>query len=158
MEQRASGYTATRLALKTAIEVMKNTPMPEGQTPIRAIILMTDGEFNNYGDPFGRGIGYNSAQRDSDYKYYKDNTWNWDANINHHTWFTGLGGDLKGASGANVGTNQNMTVYALNNQPLRIYTISFRMPLHRDQLRGIRWIIWRITPGEHIIMRPQLPS
>ncbi len=103
---------------------MKNTPMPEGQTPIRAIILMTDGEFNNYGDPLARGIGYNYSQRDSDYKYYKDNSWNVDANISHHTWFTGLGGVLKGVSGASVGTNQNMTMYALNNQPLRIYTIS----------------------------------
>jgi hypothetical protein len=129
-----SGSTGTRKAIKIAIDDM-SLPAYQNSDPsaIRAIILMTDGEFNNYGDPLARGIGYagGSGQKDPNSHWYTGTSsgiYAWDSpsgdgNINHHTWFTGLGGSVKGAVDANNVTNQNMTLYA-KSKNLRVYTIS----------------------------------
>ncbi len=103
------GYTATRKALYTSIQEMiaNRTPDPEA---VQAVILMTDGEFNYYGDPLARGRGY------TDY-------WWWYPYITRHTWFSGLGGQI-GEDNSNVFTEQNMSIFATNNN-ISIYTISF---------------------------------
>lgn len=110
-----SGWTGSRLALKTAVDRMNAFPNSDPRT-IRAIVFMTDGEFNYYGDPLARGRGYSS-------------TYEWtDTYINKHRVFSGLGGSTgdpgNPPSYDNQITDQNMSNYAKNNQ-LRLYTISF---------------------------------
>ena len=111
-------YTGTRSALKSAIEdvVAHRNPNPD---TIQAIILMSDGEFNYYGDPLARGTGYDATHKDSHNRYY---TWT-STYITRHTYFSGLGGSVNVVD-ANIFTNQNMSRYALENS-IRIYTVSF---------------------------------
>ncbi len=104
----ANGWTATRKALYVAIkEVITNSR----SDAIPAVILMTDGEYNYYGDPLARGEG-----RD---KY----DWT-DTRTDRYTFFEGLGGSKEADGGLH--TNQNMSVYANNSDnDIRLYTISF---------------------------------
>jgi hypothetical protein len=111
-----NGWTASRLALKTAVDRMNAFPNSDPRT-IRAIVFMTDGEFNYYGDPLARGRGYSST-------YAWENTY-----ITRHRWFSGGLGGSTGDPGFppsydNQITNQNMSNYAKSNS-LRLYTISF---------------------------------
>jgi uncharacterized protein YegL len=104
------GYTSTRLALKTAIDDVNTNRNPNPQT-IQAVILMSDGEFNYYGDPLARGYG-------------RDPAYMWNATYtDRHTWFSGLGGSID-VNNVNRFTQQNMSLYALDKN-IRIYTISF---------------------------------
>ncbi|MFA4826059.1 MAG: VWA domain-containing protein [Methanoregula sp.] len=111
-------YTGTRSALKTAIEDVVAHRNPNPKT-IQAIILMSDGEYNYYGDPLARGTGYDATHTDGGGRYY---TWT-STYITRHTYFSGLGGSVN-VNNANVFTNQNMSRYAQENT-IRIYTISF---------------------------------
>lgn len=104
------GYTPTRLALKEAIDDVNANRNPNPQT-IQAVILMSDGEFNYYGDPLARGEG-----RTSNYLWTSTRT-------DRHFWFSGLGG-VTDTDNANIFTQQNMSLYALDKN-IRIYTISF---------------------------------
>ena len=107
----ADGWTASRLALKESVVRMNQVPNNDPRT-IRAIIFMTDGEFNYYGDPLARGQGYSS-------------TYAWTTTyIDRHRWFSGLGGTYGSGTYDNTITDQNMSVYARNNH-YRVYTISF---------------------------------
>ena len=103
-------YTGTRSALKSAIEDVVAHRNPNPKT-IQAIILMSDGEYNYFGDPLARGTGY-----DPNYAWTS-------TSINRHTYFSGLGGSVS-VNNANVFTNQNMSRYA-KEKNIRIYTISF---------------------------------
>jgi len=117
-----NGWTASRLALKTAIDRMNKFPNSDPRT-IRSIVFMTDGEFNYYGDPLARGRGYSST-------YAWENTY-----IDRHFRFSDLGGSTgdpgNPPSYDNQFTNQNMSNYAKNSQ-LRIYTISFSNDISSD--------------------------
>lgn len=108
------GYTPTREALRLAIQdvISNRNTNPKS---IQAIVLMSDGEFNYYGDPLGRGVGYN------------DGTYAWTSTYsNRYVWFSGLPAPYGTAwtSGGGVGTNQDLSLYALHNN-IRIYTIYF---------------------------------
>ncbi|HII98205.1 MAG TPA: VWA domain-containing protein [Methanoregula sp.] len=108
------GYTPTRQALLYAIQDV-NSNRNTNPKSIQAIVLMSDGEFNYYGDPLGRGTGYD------------DGTYAWTSTYsNRYTWFSGLPAPSGTAwtSGGGVGTNQDLSLYALNNN-IRIYTIYF---------------------------------
>lgn len=107
----ASGNTATRLALKNAIDEVFNYANPNPRS-VQAVILMTDGAYNTAGDPLGRGVG------DATVVNRPDGT------TAYHYWFPGLGGVAGGASGANAFTEQNLSIYA-NNRQVRVYSISF---------------------------------
>jgi len=111
-------YTATRHALKLSIEELIKKPNPDPDA-VQAVILMTDGEFNYYGDPLARGTGYNQTNRDSRDQWYK---WT-DTSVTKHTWFEGLGGRVKLVN-YNINTHQNMALYA-KDHGIRLYTISF---------------------------------
>ena len=101
-------YTATRKGLKLAID---NFPAYiTGDKTVRAIVLMTDGEYNYYGDPLARGTGIHSYAWTTTYS-------------DRHYYFSGLGG-TSGVSGADQFTNQNMSIYA-KSKNIRIYTVSF---------------------------------
>lgn len=138
----ASGYTGTRKALQRAIELMIQTPNPD-PAAIRAIVLMTDGEFNYFGDPLARGTGYDSTHTDGSTYYAWSST-----TTSKYTYFSGLGG-TRTPSGASRYTNQNMTLYAKNNS-IVIYTIS----LSNDISEGsVTWEtmdnLAEVTGGKH---------
>jgi hypothetical protein len=118
-----TGSTGMRQALKLAIDDMAAHPNSNSNA-IRAIVLMTDGEYNNYGDPLAGGKGYDSENKDTKGYYYTGINWN-DGQITRHTYFSGLGGTRGQAMtiDANRVFNQNMTLYAMNTG-LRVYTIS----------------------------------
>ena len=93
-----SGWTATRKALYTAISEMSTHKNPDPDA-VHAVILMSDGEYNYYGDPLARGKG--------------DSKYDWRTTQNDYTYFSGLGD-----------SQQNMAVYAKSNS-VRLYMISF---------------------------------
>lgn len=93
-----SGWTATRKALYTAIREMSTHKNPDPDA-VHAVILMSDGEYNYYGDPLARGKG--------------DSKYDWRTTQNDYTYFSGLGD-----------SQQNMAVYAKSNS-VRLYMISF---------------------------------
>jgi len=111
----ASGYTATREALHIGIQEMvaKKSSDPD---VVRAVILMSDGEYNYYGDPLARGTGSDS------------HIWT-GARTDTYTYFSDLGGSRR--DGGGLRTNQNMSVYAKNNG-VRLYMISFSNDITRQ--------------------------
>ena len=133
----ASGWTASRLALKESVVRMNAVPNSDPRT-IRAIIFMTDGEFNYYGDPLARGRGYSS-------------TYDWeDTYIDRHYRFSGLGGSTgTPVTYDNSITQQNMSIYARDNH-YRVYTISFSPDITEG---GVTWNVMENlanhTGGKH---------
>lgn len=104
------GYTPTRLALKTAIDDVDAHRNSNLQS-IQAIVLMSDGEYNYYGDPLARGYG-------------RSPTYGWSSTYtDRHTWFSGLGGVVD-VNNWNIFTQQNQSIYA-KDKNIRVYTISF---------------------------------
>jgi uncharacterized GH25 family protein len=103
-----SGWTATRKALYTSIDEMVAHPNSDPDA-VQAVILLSDGEYNYYGDPLARGEG-----RDK-------HDWT-ETRTNRYTFFPDLGGSKK--VGGGLHTDQNMSVYAKNNG-IRLYMISF---------------------------------
>ncbi|MDD4455839.1 MAG: VWA domain-containing protein, partial [Candidatus Methanomethylophilaceae archaeon] len=128
------GWTATRKALRESIGEMNGKGRSDA---VRAVILMSDGEYNCYGDPLARGRGFLLA---STILPAMDPRWReaqW-----HYTYFFGLDG-LDGVDecmmlidewwfkghtiyddGGLKHTSQNMSVYAKKNN-IRLYMISF---------------------------------
>jgi hypothetical protein len=105
-------YTGTRKALKTAIGEFP--PYDPASKSVRAIILLTDGEFNWYADPLARGFATSV--------YDFGGT----TRSDRHTFFSDLpapSGSSSATGGANQWTNQNMSEYAMSKN-IRIYTIS----------------------------------
>jgi hypothetical protein len=100
--------TPMRAGLYKSIKELggSGSPIPD-LNAIKAIILLSDGDYNYYGDPLARGAAYSSSEADP--SNFGDLTKN-------YLRFTGLG------SGAM--SNQNMSFYATNNS-IRIYSIAF---------------------------------
>jgi hypothetical protein len=136
----ANGYTQLRNATYTAITDVKN----QGRTgAIRAVILLTDGEWNYDGTPLAQGTGWPSNNTD-----YSLNTMTMETN--NYRWYPGLGGTLtsytvrsrfstttqyKCLDGMN--TEQNMSIYAKNNH-VRIYAIAFAQQLDPVAVAGLQ--------------------
>jgi len=53
------GYTPTRLALKCAVEELVSTPNADTNA-VKAVVLMSDGAYNYFGDPLARGCAGSS--------------------------------------------------------------------------------------------------
>ncbi|MFA7694981.1 MAG: Ig-like domain-containing protein, partial [Methanoregula sp.] len=114
----------TRVIDSTTVTALKNaldgivpdygTPMREGlkdsvqalpaasSGTVNAIILLSDGDYNHYGDPLARGHGYTSSQYDP-------------------TAYNDLDSDYMKYAGV---SNQNMALYA-NSSGIKIYTIAY---------------------------------
>jgi hypothetical protein len=91
--------------MRSAIYKSVNEINSRGRTnTVKAIILLSDGDYNWYGDPLARGTG----------------------NSNSETSYTDLTTSYKTFPGLGSGqfSNQNMSVYAKNNG-IRIYSIAF---------------------------------
>jgi hypothetical protein len=111
----ASGYTATRKALYAGIQAMISNKSSDPDV-VQAVILMSDGEYNYYGDPLARGKG--------------DDSYRWtDTKTDTYTYFSGLGGSK--TKGGGLHTNQNMSIYAKGNN-IRLYMISFSKDITKD--------------------------
>jgi hypothetical protein len=115
----SNGFTALKNALdgivpdhgtpmRAAVYQSVNEIKAHGRTnTVKAIILLSDGDYNWYGDPLARGTGYSSSS--SAATDYGDLT-------TDYMKFSGLG------SGQT--SNQNMSLYAKNNN-IKIYSIAF---------------------------------
>lgn len=95
----ASGWTATRKALYQAIREMAARKNSDPDA-VHAVILMSDGEYNYYGDPLARRTGYEA-------KY------NWSTSQNDYRIFPDL-----------TEEEQRLSTYA-NDNDVRLYMISF---------------------------------
>jgi len=81
--------TGTRDGLYQSILLLKNNPNPNPQA-VRAIILLTDGDYNWLGDPLGRGTGYYPAPPSPGYTGYSTGN----LEPNKYLFYNGLGGAL----------------------------------------------------------------
>ena len=132
-------YTPTRKALYYSLSDVIDHRNTDPKS-VQAVILMSDGEFNYYGDPLARGTGYDSAHLRADgytaSGYWDHGVWHppywvdtstyyaWSStDTDRHTYFSGLGGTVN-VNGADVGTYQDLSLYA-KEKKVRIYTISF---------------------------------
>jgi hypothetical protein len=157
----ANGATETRAALKQAIDLIRANPRPDpgiDQKTVKAIILMTDGDYNYIGTPLAKGTGW--PQTNPDYTFSTSTI-----EPNNYRYYSGLGGTLTtyqscfdtnchwvrvGVNWVNqcdrecdtlekcldgVFTSQNMSVYAISGN-IRIYTISFASTTISQQARN----------------------
>ncbi|WP_165394711.1 Ig-like domain-containing protein [Methanofollis fontis] len=106
------GYTPTRLALKNAIEDLIMNPNPEADA-VRAVVLLSDGAYNYFGDPLGRGEG-------SEDVYLRDG----ESNLNYREFGFCSGASTSPPYDFTTLTDQNLAGYAHANG-IRIYCISF---------------------------------
>jgi hypothetical protein len=95
--------TGTRDGLYQAIMLLKNNPNPNSQA-VRAIILLTDGDYNWLGDPLGRGTGYYPAPPTGYYGYSTGNL-----EPSKYLYYNGLGGTLNPPLEANFIGNTTAT-------------------------------------------------
>jgi hypothetical protein len=95
------GYTPMRYALKIAIDAMKTQGRPNA---VRALIVLSDGDYNHYGDPLARVASKSTTSTST--SSYSDLT---------SKWYTFS--DLSSS-------NQNMSTYA-NANTIKIFTIGF---------------------------------
>ena len=106
------GYTEMRYGVYKAV----NEVMTNGRTGVvRSLIVLSDGDYNYYGDPLARGTGSSTI-------VYSDLTSNYYS-------FSGLG--------SGQFSNQNMSIYAKNNN-IVIYSIGFASSISaggKDTLR-----------------------
>ncbi len=116
----ASGGTQLRRGIFEAILMQKDQ---EQSDAIKAVIVMTDGDWNYDGSPLGYGTGYpaNSSPK------FSGNTLESDK----YRYYDGLGGTLTKKSGESYWkctngefTNQNMSRFAIAND-VKLYMITF---------------------------------
>jgi hypothetical protein len=144
----ASGSTQLRNGIKTAIANLYSYGR-EGS--VKAVIIMTDGNWNKDGTPLGHGTGWPS--NDTSYSFSGS-----DLEPDNYRWYPGLGGtltsyqvcenDYSWSKGWHVDcytlynctngefTNQNMSRYALD-KGIRLYTISFASTLDPVAVNGL---------------------
>ena len=96
--------------MRSAVYESVNELNSHGQASgtVKAIVLLSDGDYNWYGDPLARGSGHADGSG-----YHADDYG--DLTSNYMT-FTGLG--------SGQFSNQNMSIYAKNNN-IRIYSIGY---------------------------------
>jgi hypothetical protein len=116
--------TPMRSGIYRAINELSINGSPDA---VKAVIVLSDGDYNHYGDPLARG----SAQW-LDASQFSDCT-------QHYLPFVGLG---EGKT-----SNQNMSVYA-TSKDIRIYSIAFANDLSDDGKKTLR-ILAESTGGKY---------
>jgi hypothetical protein len=135
-----SGSTQERTGIYTGINELKTNRARAGA--VKAIIMMTDGNWNKEGTPLGHGTGY-PANNTCEYTFSGS-----DIEPNNYRYYDGLGGTLtsywsddcwatklKCTNGEF--TSQNMSRYAKANN-IRIYTISFASVLDPTAVQALQ--------------------
>ncbi|WP_292521011.1 Ig-like domain-containing protein [Methanoculleus sp.] len=120
---KADGATQLRRAIYEAILMQKeNQDRPEA---VKAVVVMTDGDWNYDGSPLGHGTGY--PENASNAYSFSGNKLEPD----HYRYYDGLGGTLEWSARRNYwrckdgeSTNQNMSRFADDNG-VKLYTITF---------------------------------
>lgn len=129
-----NGYTQLRNGTYLGIKQVNTTSIKK--TAVRAVVIMTDGNWNYDGTPLGHGTGWplNTS--------YKLNTSTLD--INNYRYYDGLGCNLtyynsKYGWGCTDGetSNQNLSLYAKNSR-IRLYTISFASTLDSSAVAALQ--------------------
>jgi len=122
--------TNIRLGIYKAILLQQN---PERPNAIKAVVIMTDGNWNDDGSPIGHGTGY-PENASWVYPFPYDNS----ENSENYRYYDGLGGTLLGGTKDRwwdpdceymycidgETTSQNMSVFASENG-VKLYTITF---------------------------------
>jgi Mg-chelatase subunit ChlD len=120
-----AGYTPMRDALYKAINEIAAHGRPD---VVKAVIILSDGDYNWYGDPLARGTGdwtcFPSQYEDLDTSYCA---------------YTGLG--------TGAASNQNLSIYAKNNN-VRIYAIGYAEDLSKGGKNTLR-ILAESTGGKY---------
>jgi hypothetical protein len=110
-----SGYTPMRYALYQSITELKKY---KDSDSVKGIVVLSDGDYNHYGDPLARGEGKSAGSRNpTDSKYYYDCT----------RYYTKFGG----------GISENMSEYARANS-IRIYAIGYSDSLTEEGQKALR--------------------
>ena len=109
-----NGPTGMRQAFKQSIDHMIASGRP---TAVRAVILMTDGNWNNGGSPLAVGKGYDlgtwvQSNREYGYSgtYYGFSGYATDFEDQDYRWYSGLGGALSSSSSTVVKTPRQIDV------------------------------------------------
>jgi len=140
----ADGATQERTGVYTGINELKTSRARMGA--VKAIILMTDGNWNYEGTPLGHGTGYPA---NNTYYTFSGN----DIEPDDYRWYDGLGGTLTSYCAdydywGNCDayryrctngefTSQNMSRYAKAND-IRVYTISFAATLDPTAVQALQ--------------------
>jgi len=118
----ASGATQLRRGIYEAILMQKNQ---EQSGAVKAVVIMTDGDWNKDGSPIGHGTGYPDNSSGA-YEFSGS-----DLEPNNYRYYDGLGGTLERESRWSYWkctdgefTNQNMSRFARDNG-VKLYTITF---------------------------------
>ncbi|MCK9277047.1 MAG: VWA domain-containing protein [Methanoculleus sp.] len=118
----ADGATQLRQAIYEAILMQKNQ---EQSGAVKAVVIMTDGDWNKDGSPIGHGTGYPDNSSGA-YEFSGS-----DLEPNNYRYYDGLGGTLERESRWSYWkctdgefTNQNMSRFASDNG-VKLYTITF---------------------------------
>jgi hypothetical protein len=136
----ADGSTQERTGIYTGINELKTNRARSGA--VKAIILMTDGDWNKEGTPLAHGTGY-PANNTCGYTFSGD-----DLEPDHYRYYDGLGGTFTSYWSNACGetklrctdgemTNQNMSRYAKANN-IRLYTISFASTLNPTAVQALQ--------------------
>ncbi|MGD0079438.1 MAG: PKD domain-containing protein [Methanoregula sp.] len=105
---KANGATGTRDGLYQSIALLNSNPNPNPKA-VRAVILLTDGDYNWLGNFLGRGTGYYPAPP-SGYTGYSTNA----LEPQKYLYYNGLGGALNPALVANFIGNTTKTNLQVN--------------------------------------------
>ena len=118
----ANGATQLRRGIYEAILMQNERGRSDA---IKAVIVMTDGDWNYDGSPIGHGTGYPANSSDA-YKFSGNNL-----EPNNYRYYDGLGGTLERKNRWDDWrcydgefTNQNMSRFASDND-VKLYTITF---------------------------------
>jgi hypothetical protein len=121
------GNTPERYALKKSIDHLASSGR---SSAIRAVILLSDGDYNIYGDPLARGSGYPTSTYSATGSHYSGSM------TNDYVTFSDLSS-----------SNQNMSTYA-NSNGIRIYTIAFGSGLSSGAITTLK-ILANTTGGKY---------
>ncbi|MDD1668815.1 MAG: VWA domain-containing protein [Methanomicrobiales archaeon] len=110
---RSAGYTPLRLALSNAINELKKNG---NSNSVKALVVLSDGDYNWYGDPLGRGSKGPDDYTDDSY-YYECTRYYWKP--------------------SGVGIPRNLGEFAKSNN-IRIYAIGYSDSLSDDGQTALR--------------------
>lgn len=126
----ATGATQLRRAIYEAVKMQQEGGRADA---VKAVIVMTDGDWNYDGSPIGHGTGYpenaswvytfsGSSLEPDHYRYYDGLGGTLQTGTKYYNWYTGYRDYNYCTDGES--TNQNMSRFALSNG-VRLYAVTF---------------------------------
>jgi len=118
------GYTPMRIGIYKSIKELVDNPRPEA---VRAIIVISDGDYNYYGDPLARDPGKGHTSWSPSYYDDLDTDWHYFSDLS--------------------ASEQNMSIYAINNN-IKIFSIAYAEGISEGGNETLR-ILSESTGGCH---------